>query len=521
MPESQNEKKEDAPKAASAKPSLPPEAIRSETPKPASQPTRNDTQYKPSEVLRVARERAGVVYDKTLTPLAKKYLFELPNRLDIAAARPTILLLGNHSSGKSTFINYLLNEEVQRTGLAPVDDGFTIITWGDARDELSGPAVVSHADYPYSDLQRFGPTLVSHIAMKFRPIALLKDITLIDSPGMIDSIEAGDNRGYDFLSVIEDLAQTADAVLLFFDPDKPGTTGETLTALRASLTGIDHKLLIVMNKVDRFDTIRDFARAYGALCWNLAKVIHRKDMPHIYNMFIPVGEKRATEPAFPLDDFERSRDEVVDAVKQTPQRRASNIVAQLYAAARGLSIHTRVASRIARDMAGARLKYYLLIALTLITTGAMTWLIGSDIASTTGWRLLDWLPAAYMAFGGLAVAGVVYGVSVWDDRNREKTLADDLDGVFNDVFGKELALRATNEDLDIQAIWQSVKPGVLRALNVIGIRDRSLLFPDSLARRALEKAIETTIPEIQADVARIGMDEKSRRLNPAGRRDDD
>ena len=151
----------------------------------------------------------------------------------------------------------------------------------------------------------------------------------------------------------------------------------------------------------------------------------------------------------------------------------------------------------------------------------MTWLIGSDIAASQSGRLLDWLPAVYMAFGGLAIAGVVLGVSVWDGRNREKTLADDLDGAFNDVFGKELALRAENEDLDIQAIWRSVKPGVLRALNVIGVRDRSLLFPDTLSRRSLEKAIETSIPELQADIARIGMDEKSRRMNPAGGRGDD
>lgn len=29
---------------------------------------------------------------------------------------PTVLVLGNHSSGKSTFINYMLGQEVQKTG---------------------------------------------------------------------------------------------------------------------------------------------------------------------------------------------------------------------------------------------------------------------------------------------------------------------------------------------------------------------------------------------------------------------
>ena len=72
------------------------------------------------------------------------------------------------------------------------------------------------------------------------------------------------------------LAEHADVILLFFDPDKPGTTGETLQCLTSSLRGTEHKLHIVMNKVDQFEHIHDFARAYGSLCWNLAKVIPRK-----------------------------------------------------------------------------------------------------------------------------------------------------------------------------------------------------------------------------------------------------
>ena len=40
---------------------------------------------------------------------------------------PLVLLLGNHSSGKSSFINHLIGQKVQRTGAAPCDDGFTVI----------------------------------------------------------------------------------------------------------------------------------------------------------------------------------------------------------------------------------------------------------------------------------------------------------------------------------------------------------------------------------------------------------
>jgi predicted GTPase len=84
---------------------------------------------------------------------------------------------------------------------------------------------------------------------------------MVDSPGMIDSpVSSGGfsgqsnatDRGYDFQGVVRWFAERADVVLLFFDPDKPGTTGETLNILLHSLGGMDHKLLIVLNKADQF-----------------------------------------------------------------------------------------------------------------------------------------------------------------------------------------------------------------------------------------------------------------------------
>lgn len=97
---------------------------------------------------------------------------------------------------------------------------------------------------------------------------------MVDSPGMIDSPVSrvpsysygqgstsrsdvsgrgsDSTRGYDFEGVVRWFAERADVILLFFDPDKPGTTGETLSILTNSLPGMDHKLYIVLNKVCGF-----------------------------------------------------------------------------------------------------------------------------------------------------------------------------------------------------------------------------------------------------------------------------
>ena len=110
---------------------------------------------------------------------------------------------------------------------------------------------------------------------QYRPSQLVGSNTNVNNINMMNSHD----RGYDFHRVVKWFAERADVILLFFDPDKPGTTGETLSVMTHCLAGMDHKLHIILNKVDQFDNVHDFARSYGALCWNLSKVIHRKDLP--------------------------------------------------------------------------------------------------------------------------------------------------------------------------------------------------------------------------------------------------
>ena len=177
------------------------------------------------------------------------------------------------------------------------------------------------------------------------------------------------DRGYDFTGVVKWYADRADVVLLFFDPDKPGTTGETLSILVNALSNIDHKLFIIFNKADRFmnQQIHDFARAYGSLCWNLSKVIPRKDLPRIYTMCLPVttistakpsaitdttgssnassesksgGESISIPPG--LQDLYDARDEVVAQVRKAPERRLDNVITNLFDSISLLHMYARI-----------------------------------------------------------------------------------------------------------------------------------------------------------------------------------
>ncbi|EQC25668.1 hypothetical protein SDRG_16454 [Saprolegnia diclina VS20] len=259
---------------------------------------------------------------------------------------PMVLVLGNHSSGKSTFINHMLGQDVQKTGRAPTDCTFTVIAGGKRAERLDGYALSRNNKFGFQDIKGlFGADFVSQVELKMLEKCDLLDETgmmIIDSPGMIDppgtSADRSDmDRGYDFKRVVRWFAERADIVLLMFDPDKPGTTFETLDVLTSSLQHVNSKVRLILNKVDDFKSVHDFARAYGALCWNLSKVIPRKDMPFIYSMYVPTShipmEDMSTGNVdedilrrLLVTEFDGTRGEIIREVQRAPDLATENLL---------------------------------------------------------------------------------------------------------------------------------------------------------------------------------------------------
>jgi hypothetical protein len=85
----------------------------------------------------------------------------------------------------------------------------------------------------------------------------------------------------------------------------------------------------------------------GALCWNLSKVINRKDLPRIYTMCVPQALEAGSVPPSGflqevLPELERTRNEIVAEVLKAPSRRVDNITTQLNDAAQLLRMHAVV-----------------------------------------------------------------------------------------------------------------------------------------------------------------------------------
>ncbi|RHZ23512.1 hypothetical protein DYB37_002946 [Aphanomyces astaci] len=314
------------------------------------------------ETSRLEREVLLPLNDKLYGPLNRAVEDRLPSL-------PFVFLLGNHSSGKSSFINHVLQREVQTTGVAPTDDGFTIISNGSSDHDQDGPALIGDPDLGFSGLRQFGPNLIQKTNLKIRAnIPISNHFMMVDSPGMIDSpasfhATTDQDRGYDF-------PKRADVILLFFDPDKPGTTGETLSILTNSLVGMDHKLHIVLNK-ERGDGSKTTETGLGSA----------------------------------LEDLESSRNEVINAVMRAPERRADNLITRVYDSSRMLEMHATVFESVRAKYSREKWSRF------FVTTSA---LVGGN--ALAGVAFVSGLPevAAAASVAALATAS---GLS-WVNRNH-------------------------------------------------------------------------------------------------------
>ncbi|TDH67407.1 uncharacterized protein CCR75_005469 [Bremia lactucae] len=512
------------------------------------------------EVNRMIQKDVGELYDQLEIVRAEMHF---PSFAPINV--PMVLVLGNHSSGKSTFINYMLGQNVQKTGRAPTDCTFTVLVGGAREERLDGAALVRHAQFGFNDVERlFGHEFVSQIELKVVAGSELLDksgLMIVDSPGMIDppgtSLDRTDeDRGYDFKRVVHWFADRADVILVMFDPDKPGTTFETLDVLTKSLQGMTSKVLLILNKVDDFETVHDFGRAYGALCWNLSKVIRRKDLPTIYTMYVPQEKRIAPSTSvieqIPLNvsnmlahEFDGIRGEVIREVERAPDRATDNILNLLKATTVRLKMHMTLIeackkeyldlctfwrrAQIASIAAGIGFTTFYLIRtvgyrapVIPLTTGTMalsglpsspssqSQLSGAisvqlSGARTSAWEM-NWFKqvsrsqslfklSTFLKVVLLSCASnfALWKASILNIEYKRKSVLHWLPLTFNQVYGPFLCKSDRAHD-DIMTQWDVVQPGLKFALSSTSIKN----FPtiNTTNKTFLEDVLNVHIPRL-------------------------
>ena len=75
-----------------------------------------------------------------------------------------VMIVGNHSAGKSSYINWYVGEHVQSTAVAIETQGFTFCTSGKKRDTLKGQATMVLFQHLQEELNQFAPAIYNGLA---------------------------------------------------------------------------------------------------------------------------------------------------------------------------------------------------------------------------------------------------------------------------------------------------------------------------------------------------------------------
>ena len=259
---------------------------------------------------------------------------------------PMISVLGTYSSGKSTFINHYVGQDLQLTGNQAVDDRFTVIcyTHGDDARVLPGLSLDADPRFPFYRLSRSieelatgeGRRIDAYLQLKTSAKAKVRGKIIIDSPGF----DADDQRT-SILRITDHIIDLSDLVLVFFDARHPeaGTMRDTLDHLVAQTIARpdSSKFLYVLNQIDT--TAREDNPEDVIASWQRALAQKGLTAGRFYRIYNPDAAV-AIEDDTLRQRFEAKRDvdmkEIHDRMEQVGVDRAYRVVGALEQTARDI-----------------------------------------------------------------------------------------------------------------------------------------------------------------------------------------
>ncbi|XP_014276825.1 uro-adherence factor A [Halyomorpha halys] len=226
------------------------------------------------------------LYDAAIKPLEILYKYrDLSNRHfgdPEIFSKPLILFMGPWSGGKSTIINYLLENEYKktalRTGAEPSPAYFNIVMSGEVEEVLDGTQLA--ADWTFSGLQKFGQGLLDRLRGLKLNHPLLEKVNIVEIPGILE-IRKQVERLFPFNDACQWFIDRADIIFLVYDPSKLDVGPET-EAILDQLKGREMQTRIILNKADQVKP-EELMRVQGTLIWNISPLMSSTEPPIMYS----------------------------------------------------------------------------------------------------------------------------------------------------------------------------------------------------------------------------------------------
>lgn len=291
------------------------------------------------------------IYKNKLLPLEQAYQFHdfhSPQLEDPDFdAKPLILLVGQYSTGKTTFIKYLLERDFPgiRIGPEPTTDRFIAVMYDDKEGVIPGNALVVDPKKQFRPLSKFGNAFLNRFQCSLVNSPVLRGISIVDTPGILSGEKQRVDRGYDFTGVLEWFAERVDRIILLFDAHKLDISDEFRRSIEA-LRGHDDKIRIVLNKADMVDH-QQLMRVYGALMWSLGKVLQTPEVARVY-----IGSFWDQPLRYDVNRrlFEDEEQDLFKDMQSLPRNAALRKLNDLIKRARLAKVHAYIISALRKDM---------------------------------------------------------------------------------------------------------------------------------------------------------------------------
>eukprot|EP00184_Porphyridium_aerugineum_P006126 CAMPEP_0184699514 /NCGR_PEP_ID=MMETSP0313-20130426/5769_1 /TAXON_ID=2792 /ORGANISM="Porphyridium aerugineum, Strain SAG 1380-2" /LENGTH=663 /DNA_ID=CAMNT_0027158625 /DNA_START=42 /DNA_END=2030 /DNA_ORIENTATION=- len=296
-----------------------------------------------------AMEALNRIYKAKIKPVEQAYKFSSFYASEISDgdfdSRPMVLLVGQYSVGKTSFIKYLLERDFpgQHIGPEPTTDRFLAVTHGRSERIVPGNAAAVDTNRPFQSLTKFGTAFLNRFEVSELPCPLLDSITLIDTPGILSGEKQRVERGYEFEDVVQWFAERSDRILILFDAHKLDISDELKRVIEV-LKGHEDKIRIVLNKADSVAP-QQLMRIYGALMWSLGKVVRSPEVMRVYlgsfwdQPLNPEGLGNA-------DLFNAEKQDLLADLRALPRNSAVRKVNELIKRARLAKVHALLISHL-------------------------------------------------------------------------------------------------------------------------------------------------------------------------------
>ncbi len=193
-----------------------------------------------------------------------------------------VTVMGEFSSGKSTFVNAFIGEDVAPTGVTPTTATINVVKYGRERGGRILYRDGRAESLTWAELFERLPRLDAATAVQISlveillPLEALARVHLVDTPGLNSILPEHEQVARGFIS-------RADAVVWLFAVQQAGKASEREALARLKEEGV--RVLGVLNKVDQID-----AKEKTALTRHV-----EKELAGLVEAVVPVSARRAIE----------------------------------------------------------------------------------------------------------------------------------------------------------------------------------------------------------------------------------